>query len=89
VVFVSISTDVNKEKWVESLKTGKYTNADRVNLYTNGQGTLHPMIAYHSINAYPTLLLIDKEGNLAKNVIDPRLDGGKSLIETIRKELSK
>ena len=89
LVFVSISTDPNKKMWMESMKTGKYTTDDRVNLYTNGQGTSYPMISYHSITAYPTLLLIDKEGNLAENVVDPRLDGGNSLIKTIKKELSK
>jgi alkyl hydroperoxide reductase subunit AhpC len=91
VVFLSISIDTNKDKWIESIQSGKYTTESRVNLFTNGQGSDHPMIAYYSIDGYPKLIIVDPNGNLAEKATDPRQDEGRSLvaiIENLRKNSS-
>lgn len=87
LVFISISKDRNKEQWVKSVKDGKYTTDNRVNLYSNGLGDSYPMFSYYSISGYPTILTIDQNGRLCENALDPRLDDGKSLIGVIEKHL--
>lgn len=64
IVFVSISTDQEKDKWLVSVKSGRYTDNESINLYTNGLGEKHEIITYNQITGYPKLLLIDKQGKL-------------------------
>lgn len=62
VVFISISTDVVKDVWIKSVKSGKYTSPHAVNLYTGGRGTLDETIKAYKVNAYPLPIIIDKKG---------------------------
>jgi thiol-disulfide isomerase/thioredoxin len=87
VVFISICIDQSKMQWLSSLKEGKYTSGRSLNLYTGGNGNKDPIVLHYNINRYPTLILINKNGRLMNNPIDPRIDGGNNLIELIRKEL--
>lgn len=87
LVFISISIDTNREQWLRSIKGGKYTTENRVNLFTNGQGSTYPMISYYSIDGYPRILVIDRNGKLCEATLDPRLDEGQSLIAIIEKQL--
>lgn len=64
VVFVAISIDGNKDKWINSVKSGKYTSLNAVNLYTGGLGAQHPIIVYFNVFGYPKPLLIDKSGKI-------------------------
>ncbi|SFW76163.1 Peroxiredoxin [Sinomicrobium oceani] len=64
VVFVSISGDKNKERWLKSVEGEKYGLKEYVNLYTNGEGFDHPFMKYYGIRGGPTTMLIDKEGNI-------------------------
>lgn len=70
VVFVSISVDIDKNKWINAVNKGLYTSPDKpniLNLYTNGQGSTDPVISNYNVVSYPHLLLIDKQGRIADN----------------------
>jgi thiol-disulfide isomerase/thioredoxin len=66
IVFITISTDRDKEKWLSTLRKGEYTSNSSINLYTNGMSGNHPLIKYYSILGYPSLMLIDREGRIVK-----------------------
>jgi len=75
VVFLSISIDKNKSTWSKSVESGHYASPEReINLFTNGLGTDYPMMKYYGITSFPTLLLIDKKGNIYSST-PPRPDG--------------
>lgn len=88
VVFCSICIDTDKNKWIESVNSGRYTSPQINNLYTDGKGLTHPVCTYYNIDAYPTLIIIDKQGRLLNNPVDPRMDDGKNLISIIKEEIS-
>jgi cytochrome oxidase Cu insertion factor (SCO1/SenC/PrrC family) len=64
VVFVSVCVDKTVEKWKTSLKSGEYTNAKSINLFTEGLALNHPFIKNYQFHGFPQLLLIDKKGNI-------------------------
>ncbi len=70
VVFIGVSVDKNKQRWKNSVKSGDYTGKETINLYTEGMGENHPMIKYYRFTGYPSLMIIDTNGNLA--AIPPR-----------------
>jgi peroxiredoxin len=67
VVFITISVDKNKEKWIKSVKEGGYTSLSAINLYTNGLGVNHPVINQFAVTSYPRPIIIDKKGKLFNN----------------------
>lgn len=73
VVFCTISVDAKKEIWMKSIKSGKYTSTESVNLYTNGQGITHPFIKNYNFKSYPSQFIIDKTGSLITSA-PPRPD---------------
>jgi thiol-disulfide isomerase/thioredoxin len=62
VVFISINSDINRQRWMQGINSGVYTSLSVINLNTNGMGTTHPVISYNKITMFPTLILIDKKG---------------------------
>jgi len=62
VVFISVSIDKNKALWLNSLRSGKYTSPNAVNLYTNGSGTDHPLIKQLKVTSYPRPIIFCKGG---------------------------
>lgn len=91
IVFVSISTDKDKQQWQASLKQAKYTTGSAINLYTGGQGARHSIIKEYNITGYPELYLLDMEGKIIANPVpDPRTEtGGKELTGLLKKESAK
>lgn len=88
VLFLSISIDKDRFKWIKSISEKKYTSGSGINLYTGGKGQSHSIIKTYSINAYPTLYMIDAEGRIVNNPLpDPRDDSGKGMIQLIKNEL--
>ena len=87
LVLISISIDKNRDKWIESVRKGLYTSDHAINLYTSGLRDAHPVVSHYFISAYPSLILIDKQGKLCNTPIDPRLDNGNNLIELIDQSL--
>lgn len=89
IVFLSISIDENRSKWIKSLTEGKYTTGNGINLFTNKQGSNHPMIKSYGVDGYPSLFLINSAGNIAQNPLpDPRVDKGEKLIKLIEEQLA-
>jgi len=76
---ISISIDIEKNMWLKSVREGKYSSIDNMNVYTNGLGDKHSVIADYFVDSYPTLILIDKNSKIMDNPVDPRIDGGKNL----------
>ncbi|PUZ21623.1 Thiol-disulfide isomerase or thioredoxin [Chitinophaga costaii] len=64
IVFVTVSIDKSRDKWLRSLKSMLYTSASAINLYTDGQASDHEIIKHYQITAYPQPILIDKTGKI-------------------------
>ena len=88
VVFISISVDINKERWFKGIK--EYQMENEINLYTEGKGESHPVITSYNIFGYPTLLVIGKRNIFYSiNPPNPIADNGRGLIDLIQKALNK
>ena len=66
VVFISISTDIDKFKWRKSISSGQYTSSQAINVYTGGEGVEHPVIKNYRVIGYPHGIIIDREGKIVK-----------------------
>jgi thiol-disulfide isomerase/thioredoxin len=64
VVFISISADTDRKRWMQSLAGGKYTHASSVNLFTEGKGTEHPLLRYYNYLGFPRLMVVSGKGTL-------------------------
>lgn len=64
VVFVSICADKQRDRWLGSIKSEKYTSLGAFNYYTGGLGFKHPILNNLQISSYPTLLIFDQSGVL-------------------------
>ena len=75
VAFLAISIDAGKESWIKSVKGGRYTSNLATNLYTGGAGGKHKLLSHYGIDSFPTLIIVDPEGNIAnfnsKELRDP------------------
>jgi thiol-disulfide isomerase/thioredoxin len=71
--FLTVSVDLSKEKWINSLASKKYTSAESINLFTNGMGTNHPLIKNYNFKGYPQQLIIGKNGEFVTSS-PPRVD---------------
>lgn len=75
VAFLAISIDAGKESWITSVKGGRYTSDLATNLYTGGVGGKHKLLSHYGIDSFPTLIIVDPEGNIAnfnsKELRDP------------------
>jgi cytochrome oxidase Cu insertion factor (SCO1/SenC/PrrC family) len=89
VVFMSISIDADKDKWIESLESEEYTDGSAINLYTSGLGSKHTLIKEMEIKSYPSLFVIDRNGNIFNNNPNRELRRDNKLIETLNNALSK
>ncbi|HCL05346.1 MAG TPA: hypothetical protein DHW64_05020, partial [Chitinophagaceae bacterium] len=65
IIFMSVSIDKKKESWLKSVAEEKYTHADFINVYTDGEGIDHPLIRRYNVTAYPRLIIISKNNKLA------------------------
>ncbi len=64
VVFISVSLDRSKNRWIKGIESDNYTSKEAMNLYTYGLGADHPFLIENLIKGTPTVLLIDKEDNI-------------------------
>jgi thiol-disulfide isomerase/thioredoxin len=79
---LSINIDGRISAWEKGIASGKYTSENEVNLNTAGKEGANCLERYN-ITGCPTLILIDKNGKIMKQPIDPRADKGKDLISQI------
>lgn len=65
VKFLSINVDRDKDTWLKSLSTGKYTHDESINLYIGDANKLseHPLIRTYGLFSYPALFII-KDGKI-------------------------
>ncbi|MCH7411751.1 thioredoxin family protein [Belliella sp. DSM 111904] len=78
VEFISISADQNREMWLKSLHTGKYTDENAQNLRIPTKD--NPLLSKYKIQSYPSLLLIDENGKLLKSTGIPTEKEGLSNV---------
>lgn len=80
IQFVSINVD-NMATW--KLGIGEYSSKNSLQLYTEEQRFDHPIIKFAKIPAYPTLVVLDKQGNLIGIAPNPvsHLDEFKEYIQ--------
>jgi thiol-disulfide isomerase/thioredoxin len=73
IVLISVSIDRDSSRWKNSVLSGDYGSTGAVNLYTGGKGADDPFLEKYNIMGYPTLMIIDKNGNLyERNPVQPR-----------------
>jgi cytochrome oxidase Cu insertion factor (SCO1/SenC/PrrC family) len=74
IVFLTISSDKNKEVWKKSLFDERYSSNDEINLLAI-EGQQSPIIKHYNINSYPSLIVISKNGTIiTTSPPDPRFD---------------
>lgn len=91
VVFVSISIDGSKSRWMSSVRSGKYTSptaSNVINLYAGMGGYNNEVTRHYKITGYPMPLLIDKEGKIYRKSVE-NLGSKGMLIQNIREALKK
>ncbi len=64
VIFVTISIDVDKNKWINGIKSGNYTSSNVINLHTYPLGINDPIIRQLKVYSYPHPLLISRSGKI-------------------------
>lgn len=85
VVFIAISIDRDRERWLEYVRKGVYTSEEAVNLHCT-DGTENPIIQQFQVTYYPHPLLIDREGRVfSDSSQELRLNGVEGLVDMIEK----
>lgn len=89
VSFISVSIDKEVEGqfgWKSGIGKSSVASSLQLNLLQGGNS---PMCKYYGVTAYPTLVLIGKNGKvIAARAPDPRYDNGQSLIKLIGEALA-
>ncbi len=62
IQFVSISVDNTVDVWKRGI--GIYSVKKSLQLYTEGKRYDHPIIKFGKVNAFPTLIVLDREGKI-------------------------
>lgn len=95
VIFITISIDQQKDLWLKSVASGKYTSQTSVNLFTNGLGKNHPLIKNYNFTSFPRQLIIGQNGELITSS-PPRPDSSsanalrfKNLLDGLLQDNSK
>ena len=93
MIFISISSDKDRKKWIQSVRSGAYTSDLAYNLYTEGKGSSHPVLNKYYVESYPKAALIDRSGSIRTIELNA-LGGGnepnpKKLIESIELALQE
>lgn len=64
LVYITVNVDKEKDKWLNSIASGKYTSAKSINLHVEGPKSNSEIIKRYKISAYPTLIIITKDGRM-------------------------
>lgn len=88
VLFISVSVDKDKSKWLQSLCEGKYTHPESINLYAGvDKMRRHPLVNAYNISGYPRVFVLKDEKMHEANPPDARFDKGFKMIELINAAL--
>jgi thiol-disulfide isomerase/thioredoxin len=86
-VILTVCADKDREQWRQAIVHAEGLPA--IYCYTEGKGFDHPLIRHYAIHAYPTLVLLDRRGQLVNpRAPDPREDQGRALNNLIKATLS-
>ncbi|RKR82088.1 peroxiredoxin [Mucilaginibacter gracilis] len=101
VVLLSINEDKKRDLFIAAVKSQRYTHAQSVNVYTNGQGEEHPFTKHYQLVGAPQYMIIGKDGRIllanspqAPNLnrltgeVNPNDSGVLAWIDIIKKALS-
>nr|WP_179413081.1 TlpA disulfide reductase family protein [Mucilaginibacter sp. E4BP6]NYE65355.1 thiol-disulfide isomerase/thioredoxin [Mucilaginibacter sp. E4BP6] len=83
-IFLSISIDRDKQRWISSIRSGRYVDPNGVNLFTEGSGDEHPLIKAAKIIGYPTTIIL-KSGKVVSS--NPPFPNGKTIFDGGTKQL--
>ncbi|SMC97064.1 TlpA family protein disulfide reductase [Pedobacter africanus] len=78
---LSVSIDLSKKIWYNTIKSGRYTGKDDIHLTAGNESAHNPMFKYYNVNSIPFILLVDKNGKLIM-----KINNGMSSA-SIRKEI--
>lgn len=89
IVFITISIDKDRQKWLTSIENEDYTSKDAINLYTEGLGNNHEVVKQYNVIGFPTPKLINQNGEIQVHSVF-ELGGGsvsrpEQLVNTIEK----
>ncbi|AYL94214.1 TlpA family protein disulfide reductase [Mucilaginibacter celer] len=87
VVFISVGLDKSKTQWLSSVRQNKYSTRQSKNLFTESQAFNHPIARHYNITGCPTLILVDRNGNILRIPESPLDDGGNGLVNAINETL--
>lgn len=82
IVFITISVDINKQEWIEGIKSGEFTSENAINLFTSGKGKDHEVVNQYKVTGYPRPIIIDPMGRIYETNIHVLRDKSK-LIKSI------
>jgi len=85
-VYLSIGNDNTKEKWLEGIKSGKYTSSAYLNVNANYLGLAHPFAKNYNIRGLPFALLVDRNGKIHTSIMG---DGSINDLKFINEALDK
>lgn len=88
IVFVSVSIDKIKKRWMTGIYSNQYTSTTQknvVNLYTGGAGGEKAVIQHYNISGYPYVILIDQKGRIFNTTsrVLRRFEGLKGQIDLL------
>ncbi|QNL48146.1 hypothetical protein H8S90_15185 [Olivibacter sp. SDN3] len=87
LVFVTVNVDLKRERWIQGIRSGKYTSRGGIDLRVNGFGSKNPMLKYYGYNSYPRLLIMNEKGEiLSSNPPNPRNKAGRERLIRLLKE---
>jgi thiol-disulfide isomerase/thioredoxin len=85
VKFITVSIDKDFVLWKQSVLSGQYTSGTALNVWSGRlKNQDRNIIAEYNISAYPTIILIDRKGNIAQSPVDPRLDCGENMKQLLQ-----
>ncbi|WP_297337989.1 TlpA disulfide reductase family protein [Algoriphagus sp.] len=80
LLFVTISGDRDRNRWLKSVESGKYTSEESLNLYSGGPE--HPLLKKFQIRSFPTQILLDPKGKILQTGNFPTTpEGWSDLLE--------
>lgn len=89
VVFISVSINEDLDRWMNAVKSGKYTSEEIINLHCP-DGARNPIIKQLAITGYPHPLIIGRDGNIFNDSTKELLrDGIEGLVNALEKALNK
>lgn len=91
IVFVSISIDKAREKWLNSITPDNtsynhFVTSNTLYLNTDGRGAEIPLLRrFNKINSYPFMIIVDRDGRIVStNPPRPDKNGGMELIMLLK-----